>query len=127
MAIMGAPDRQLSSQEAAEIVERQIRSFLMEGRILDAQDLLAAVGSDLPIQPKLREVLSPPKVRVLHERGTSLQANLEWLRANGSRFTRLWVALAGGSLIACAPTLRELRKLLKAFPEVTNLLLHRID
>lgn len=124
---MSAPGRQFSSQEAAEVVERQIRSFLMEGRILDAQDLLAAVDPDLPIQPKLREVLAAPKVRVVDERGPSLQANLEWLRANGSRFTRLWVALAGGHLIACAPSLRELRKLLKAFPEVTNLLLHRID
>jgi hypothetical protein len=117
----------LPSQESPEVVERQIRSLLMEGRILDAQDLLAAVGPDVPIHPKLREVLAPPKIRTVDERGPSRKADFEWLRANGSRYLGRWVALEGGNLVASASSLRKLRELLKALPEVTNPLVHRID
>jgi hypothetical protein len=99
----------------------------MEGRILDAQDALAAAGPDVPVSPKLREVLAPTRVRVVDQRDSDRSADFAWLRANGARYQGQWVALSGGRLAAAAPSLKELDAQLKAHPDITNPLVHRID
>ena len=124
---MGAPLRQLPSQEPPEVVEKQLRSLLMEGRILDAQDLLAAVGPEIPIHPKLREVLAPARVRLVDRRDSDRTADYAWLRANGARYQGQWVAVEGGRLVAAAPTLKELSAQLNGLPDITSPLVHRID
>ena len=124
---MSAPLRQLSSQESPEVVEKQIRSLLMEGRILDAQDLLAAVGPDVPIHPKLREVLAPALARKSDVRDVDRTAEYHWLRTHGDRYRGQWVALVGPDLLAAAPSLKELRLRLVAPPKAGPLLIHRIE
>src|SRR4051812_3980171 len=125
---MGVPLRRSPSQESPEDIEKQIRSLLMEGRILDAQDLLESVGPDVPIAPKLREVLAPAKARVSDVRDVDRSAEYHWLRTQGGRYVGQWVALVGPELVASAPTLKELRVQLAARPDTgVPPLIHRIE
>jgi hypothetical protein len=124
---MGAPLRQLPSQESPEVVEKQIRSLLMEGRILDAQDLLAAVGPDVPVDPKLRKVLAPAQARKSDMRDVDRSAEFHWFRTQGGRYCGQWVAVLGPDLLASAPTLKELRLRLAGLPKAGISLIHRID
>jgi hypothetical protein len=126
---MGVPLRRSPSLESPEDIEKQIRSLLMEGRILDAQDLLESVGPDVPIAPKLREVLAPAKVvKGSDVRDVDRSAEYRWLRTQGGRYVGQWVALVGSELVASAPTLKELRAQLAARPDTcVPPLLHRIE
>jgi hypothetical protein len=105
---MGVPLRQLSSQESPEVVEKQIRSLLMEGRILEAQHLLASAGSKAPIDPKLREVLAPAKVRKSDARDVDRSAEFRWLKTHAAEYQGHWVALLGENLVAASEILQEL-------------------
>jgi hypothetical protein len=117
----------LPNQESIEGLEQRLRSLLLEGRILDAQDLLATAGPDVPIHPKLREVLAPAQARKSDVRDVDRSADFAWLRANGARHLGQWVAVKDGCLAAAAPSLKQLRAQLNALPEITGPLVHRID
>ena len=105
---MGAPLRQMPSQESTEVVERRIRSLVEEGRILEARDLLAAVGPDAPIDPHLRTVLSPPKARKSDEQDVDRSPEFRWLKEHWAEYDGKWVALVGENLVASCNTLKEL-------------------
>jgi hypothetical protein len=122
---MNAPP--LPNQESSDGVEQRIRSLLLEGRILDAQDLLAAAGSSAPVDPKLREVLAPAQARKSDVRDVDRGAEFQWLRTQGGRYHGQWVALVGPDLLASAPSLKELRLRLAALPKAGPLLIHRIE
>jgi hypothetical protein len=105
---MGAPLRQMPSHESPEIVERRIRSLVEEGRILEARDLLAGVGPDVPIDPYLRTVLSPPKARKSDEQDVDRSPEFRWLQEHWAEYDGKWVALVGENLVAACSTLKEL-------------------
>jgi hypothetical protein len=124
---MSAPLRKLPTQEPAEIVERRIRALLMEGRILDARDVLEAADPSLPIDPKLRELLAPARVWTSDVRDVDRSREYHWLRTQSGRYRGQWVALVGPDLVASAPSLQELRARLAALPPAGSPLIHRID
>jgi len=99
----------------------------MEGRILDACNLLQSAGPSVAVDPKLREVLAPPKVTISAVRDTDRSAEFEWLRTQSSPYRGRWVALVGQELVASAPSLKELRAQLAALPSVGKPLIHRIE
>ena len=99
----------------------------MEGRILDAQDLLEAAGPSVPVDAKLREVLAPARVRISDVRDSDRSAEFHWLRTKSGPYRGQWVALVGPELVASAPSLKELRVQLAASPEAGSPLIHRIE
>ena len=55
------------------------------------------------------EVLAPPRVKRLPRPPTpGLEANRDWLMANGDRYRGVWVALRSGQLIGSATSLKAL-------------------
>jgi hypothetical protein len=124
---MSAPLRHQPSQESSQSLERRIRALLLEGRIPEACDLLQAAGPSVAVDPKLREVLAPPKVTISAIRDTDRSAEFEWLRTRSGPYRGQWVALVGPELVASAPSLKELRAQLAALPSVGKPLIHRIE
>lgn len=125
------PSSRLSDQGTASVTfypyATRIRSLLEEGRISEAQALLAIAGPLVPLDSKLREVLAPPRIRAVDRRDTDRSSDFEWLRANGAQYRGQWVALEGGQLVAAAPSLKELREQLSGLPDTARPLIHRID
>ena len=124
---MNVPLRQLPRQEPPEVLERRIRSLLLEGRIRDAHEALEAAGPDAPVDPKLREVLSPPKIKRSDKRDVDRSAEFRWLDANSAQFRGQWVALVGETLVASASSLHVLLSDLKANPPLGKPLIHHLD
>jgi hypothetical protein len=89
-------------------VENQIRSLLLEGRIRDAQDLLASAGDLVPADSKLREVLAPPRVTVVDRRDVDRTPEFNWLNEHWAEHQGMWVALVGDILVASSLSLSEL-------------------
>ena len=118
-------------------LQRDVRPFLIAIRsLLDADQLIAArrllsaapahIGSD-PALVKLRFLLSPPVVKTAHRRDPDRTQEYAWLRAEAHKYRGRWVALLGDTLLASAPTLRDLRDILKSVPTASLPLLHRVD
>jgi hypothetical protein len=89
-------------------MERQIRSLLEEGRIREARDLLAAAGPAVRVDPKLRELLAPPRVRKNPVRDVDRSAEFRWLETHAAEYQGKWVALLGKNLVASSGILKEL-------------------
>lgn len=104
-------------------------------RLVETEQLTAArrmfdaaptdVLSD-PLVSRLRSVLAPPVVKQVPKRDTDRSAEYEWLRSQGHRHRGHWIALAGGTLLAEAATLRDLREALKPLNLPHPPFLHRI-
>ena len=105
---MSAPLHRRSREDRPDI-EQQIRDLLAEGQIWQAQELLKSVGNDVPVDPKLREVLSPARVRESDIRDFDRSAEFHWLKTNWEEYQGKWVALLGEDLLASSDTLKELR------------------
>lgn len=108
-------------------VERQIRALLAEGQIWEAQQLLKSVGDDVPVDPKLRDVLGPARVRKSDLKDFDRSAEFRWLKTNWEAYQGKWVALLGEDLLASSDTLQELRaRLAELHPKRRPLIHHLI-
>ena len=52
--------------------------------------------------------MTPPRTRLLDRRDRDRQPELSWLRTHAQDYPGQWLALDGHTLIASAPTLRQL-------------------
>lgn len=99
----------LRSREEQPDIEQQIRDLLAEGQIWEAQELLRSAGGDqAPVDPHLREVLGPPRIRKSPVKGIDRSAEFHWLKTNWDKYEGKWVALVGKDLVACSDNLKEL-------------------
>lgn len=103
-----APNPRYSGNDEGLKLEEQIRFLLAEGRILEAQKLFNTSGALLPEDSKLREVLSPPRIRKSNVKGVDRSPEFHWLRTHGDAHQGKWVALVGESLVASSDSLKEL-------------------
>lgn len=123
---MSAPLHRRSRQDQTDI-EQQIRDLLAEGQIWKAQELLKSAGDDAPIDPKLRKVLSPPRVRESDLKDFDRSAEFHWLKTNWDEYQGKWVALLGEDLLASSDSLKELlARLEELHPERRPLIHHLI-
>jgi len=122
-----SPKPRYSGQVESLSLEEQIRSLLVEGRILEAQNLFDTAGDLLPADSKLRQVLSPPRIRKSDRRDVDRSAEFHWLDVNSAKFKGQWVALIGESLVASAGTLAELLSQLDVTPLSGEPLIHHLD
>jgi hypothetical protein len=98
------------SREDQPDIEQQIRDLLAEGRIWEAQELLKSAGGDqAPVDPKLRELLAPMRIRKSAIKDFDRSAEFHWLKTNWEEYQGKWVALLGEDLLASSDTLEELR------------------
>lgn len=105
---MSAPLHRRTREEQPDI-EQQIRSLLAEGQIWQAQELLKSAGDDVPVDPKLREVLSPARVLGRSPaRDYDRSAEFHWLKTKSEEYQGKWVALVGENLVASSDDLQEL-------------------
>ncbi|HEX5716034.1 MAG TPA: DUF5678 domain-containing protein [Thermoanaerobaculia bacterium] len=104
---MSAPPHRRHTEDQPD-VEQKIRSLLAEGQIWEAQQLLKSVGEDVPVDPKLREILGPTRVRRSSFRDVDRSAEFHWLKTKAAEYEGKWVALVGESLVASSDTLKEL-------------------
>jgi hypothetical protein len=108
-------------------VEQQIRSLLAAGQIWEAQQLLKSAGDDVPMDPKLREVLGPARVLGTSPvRDFDRSAEFRWLRANWEEYQGKWVALLGEDLLASSDTVEELRAYLARLDPKRRPLIHHL-
>jgi len=122
---MGVPVHRRSQEDQLDI-EQQIRSLLAEGQIWEAQELLRSVGDDVPVDPKLREVLGPPRVRESNIRDFDRSAEFHWLKTNWDDYQGKWVALLGEDLLASSDSLQELRARLAELNPKRRPLIHHL-
>jgi len=76
---------------------------------------------------RLRDLLAPPRIKPVQKLDVDRTAEYAWLRNEGHKHRGRWVALEGNTLLAEAPTLKELRQGLKTMTLVRPPLLHRMD
>ncbi len=123
---MSAPVHRRHTEDQPD-VEQQIRSLLAEGQIWEAQQLLKSVGEDIPMDPKLRDVLGPARVRKSAIKDFDRSAEFHWLKTNWEAYQGKWVALLGEDLLASTDTLQELRvRLAELHPKRRPLIHHLI-
>ena len=103
-----APKARCSGREESLRVEEQIRSLLAEGRILEAKNLFDTEGDRLPVDSKLREVLSPPRIKRSDYKGVDRSPEFRWLNTHADEHQGKWVALVGENLVASSDSLKEL-------------------
>ncbi len=117
--------------------EHDVQPFVMAVRALIGSERLAAARQMLntaptyilsdPLVARLRSVLAPPVVKRVSKRDVDRSQEYEWLRTHMHEYRGCWVALHAGSLVASAPTLRELQGRLRAMSLPWPPLLHRVD
>lgn len=118
-------------------LEREVLPFLVTARRLIETDQLVAARRMLEVAPvdvlsdrmvmRLRDLLAPPRVEPLQKLDTDRTAEYAWLRNEGEKHRGRWVALDGDTLLAEAPTLKELRVGLKMMTLARPPLLHRVE
>jgi len=89
-------------------VEEEIKSLLREGRIREAQDLLASAGDLVPSGSKLREILGPPRITVSDLKDVDRTPEYNWLNEHWVEHQGKWVAVVGDSLVASSSSLKSL-------------------
>ena len=107
-----------------------VRELIETERITAARHMLNAAPAYIlcdPLVARLRSVLAPPVVRRVPKRDVDRRQEYDWLRAHAREYRGSWVALVGGNLLACAPTLRELKEQLRTMDLSKPPLLHRVD
>lgn len=103
-----APKPRYSGEDEGLRLEEQIRSLLAEGQIWEAQKLFNTSGDLLPADSKLREVLSPPRIRRSNVKGVDRSPEFHWLKTHADAHQGEWVALVGEDLVASSDSLKEL-------------------
>lgn len=104
-----------------------LRSLVEEGRILEARSLLDFAGDLIPRESRIREILAPPRIRRIPEKGFDRSAEIHWLKTNAELYRGKWVALIGDELIASAETLRDLLVRVNELAPARKPLVHRIE
>ena len=79
-----APKPRYDEQDEGLRLEEQIRSLLAEGQIWEAQKLFNTSGDLLPSDSKLREVLSPPRIRKSNVRDVDRTPEFNWIKTCGT-------------------------------------------
>lgn len=121
---------QIARNDADELFVPRIRRLVEEGRIHQARELAKEAVRANPSEPGLahwNEVLSPAVVRAVPGLDKDRSADLHWLQEHGDSYMDQWVAVLDGSLVAHAPTLRELQSILDEKAPGAPVLLHRFD
>jgi hypothetical protein len=104
-----------------------LRSLVEEGRILEARSLLDFAGELIPRDSRIREILAPPRIRRIAERGYDRSAEFHWLKTKAEPYRGQWVALLGEELVASAETLKDLIARLNEIAPARKPLIHRIE
>ena len=130
-AVLGGQPREQANPAAdARAILATLRHLVEREQLPAARALLDAaplsVLSD-PLVAKLRALLAPPTVARVRRHDVDRRSEYEWLRAEGQKYRGRWGALDGDTLIASAPSLRELREHLRNQPATRPPLLHRVD
>lgn len=90
-------------------LEDELRALLAEGRIYEATKLLQTAGDRAStVNPRLREVLAPPRFRRVDERDVDRTPEFNWLKTNWDAYLGKWVALVGEDLVACSDESEDL-------------------
>ncbi|MEA2601487.1 MAG: hypothetical protein QOF89_2479 [Acidobacteriota bacterium] len=89
-------------------IEEQVRSLVEEGRISEARRLLDTAGELVPAESKIREILSPPRVKQSDKRDVDRSAEFRWIKAHEASHRGKWVALVEEKLVASSDSLKEL-------------------
>jgi Family of unknown function (DUF5678) len=103
-----APKPRYSGEDEGVRLEEQIRALLADGQIWEAQNLFNTAGDLLPADSKLREVLSPPRIRTIDYRDVDRSPEFAWINAHAGAYQGKWVALVGENLVASSDSLKEL-------------------
>jgi hypothetical protein len=98
----------LRPREGQPEVEEQIQFLVEEGQIWEAQELLKSAGDRVPAGSKMREILSPARVRKSAVKGVDRSAEFHWLKTKAAEYPGKWVALVGEDLVASSDTLKDL-------------------
>lgn len=104
-----------------------LRSLVEEGRILEARSLLDFAGELIPRDSRIREILAPPRIRKIPEKGFDRGAEIHWLKTNAELYRGKWVALLGDELIASAESLKDLLARVNEIAPARKPLVHRIE
>lgn len=128
------PPRRSAPSAEAQQTERVssiavIRDLLRQEMISAAREVLAVLPQNLledPALQALRRALAPPFVRTSSRLGVDRSREFAWLREHAREYRGQWVAINENGLVAAAPTLRELRERLRAYPLEQLPLLHRV-
>jgi hypothetical protein len=117
-------------QEETRSYYERIRELIEADRVEAARALLAEAlergnhGEDLA---GWQRVLAPAKVRpVKGKKAPDPTLDFQWLKDHSWEYRGQWVALLGGELLTCGPTLQKVVADLEHHPEKDWILLHRI-
>ncbi|HEX4961179.1 MAG TPA: hypothetical protein VF173_10110 [Thermoanaerobaculia bacterium] len=89
-------------------VEDRIRSLVEQGEIFEARQLLDSAGELVPAESKIREILSPPRVKQSERRDVDRSPEFRWIKMHAASHQGKWVALVEERLVASSDSLREL-------------------
>ncbi len=107
-----------------------IRELIEREQIGAARRLLATASLELLSDASLtslQQVLAPARVMAIKRADVDRAREYRWLAAHAQRYRGQWVAVDGENLLAHAPSLKELRELLKTLVPRRPPLVHRID
>ncbi|MFY9826516.1 MAG: hypothetical protein WAM82_34455 [Thermoanaerobaculia bacterium] len=108
MSQLQKPRKLQEDEDEGLKVEGKIRSLVEEGQIYEAKKLLETAGELVPAESKIREILSPPRVRRSDERDVDRSPEFRWLKTHGANYEGKWVALVEENLVASSDSLRDL-------------------
>jgi hypothetical protein len=106
-----------------------VRTLLERDEIAAARNVLDTVTLDVLDQPetrRLKRLLAPPRVTVSLARDVDRMREYRWLRDHWQEYRGRWVAVDGGTVLASAGSLKELRETLKTLNLTRAPLVHRI-
>lgn len=118
----------IARTDESELYVPRIQALVESGRVHDARELVQEALHANSSEPGLAhwmEVLSPATVRAVPEVEMDRSEDLRWLEDHGDSYPDQWVAVLAGSLVAHAPTLRELELILDEEAPGAPVLLHR--
>jgi len=89
--------------------------------------LLKDSGDLIPPDARIREILSPPRVKESDFKDFDRSAEFHWIKVKSAAHQGKWVALLGEDLLASSDTLKELlARLAELHPERRPLIHHLI-
>jgi hypothetical protein len=113
----------------ASFAER-VRELISEERVADARRLLRegleANPHDLHLN-RLARLLALPKTTRIDKQDIDRTEEFRWLAQHRDEYRGRWVAVRGKVLLACADSLKELRRILRGREFEIPPLIHRIE
>lgn len=108
----------------------RVRELISEERVAHARRLLRegleANPDDLHLN-RLDRLLALPKTAKIAKRDVDRTEEFRWLARNREEYRDRWVAVLGKDLVACAESLKELRRILRDREFEIPPLIHRIE